>query len=60
MEAYLVLHTRAEHVDAIIAFTNAEHPYDTVHILATEIVAADPEYRQWVIDETDRALPGAP
>ena len=51
-EAYVVLHTRAEHVPAIIERVNAEHPYDTVQILATAVEAADPAYRQWVIDET--------
>jgi periplasmic divalent cation tolerance protein len=54
-EAYVVLHTRAEHVPAIIERTNAAHPYDTVHILATTITDADPKYRQWVIDETQRS-----
>lgn len=51
-EACVILHTRAEHVDAIIQATNAEHPYDTVHILATEIIDADPDYQAWVIAET--------
>lgn len=48
LEAYLVLHTRAEHLDAVIERTNAVHPYDTVQILATEIVHADPDYSRWV------------
>lgn len=51
-EAYVLLHTQAQHVPAIIERVNAEHPYDTVQILATEIADADPAYRQWVIDET--------
>jgi periplasmic divalent cation tolerance protein len=51
-EAYIVLHTRREHVPAIIERTNAAHPYDTVQILATEIVEADPDYHQWVIEST--------
>lgn len=54
-EAYVVLHTRAEHVPAIIERTNAAHPYETVHILATPVVDADPAYRQWIIDETEPA-----
>ena len=52
-EAYVVLHTRAEHVQAIIERTNAGHPYETVHVLATKIVDADPAYRRWIIDETE-------
>lgn len=51
-EAYVLLHTRAEHIPAIIERVNAEHPYDTVQILATEIDHVDSAYRQWVIDET--------
>lgn len=54
LEAYLIVHTRAEHIDAVIERTNAAHPYDTVQILATEIVAADPEYGRWVHDSTER------
>lgn len=54
LEAYLVLHTRAEHVHAVMERTNAAHPYDTVQILATEIVEADPDYARWVFDVTER------
>ena len=51
-EAYAVLHTRADLVPAIVKATNAAHPYETVHVLAKEILDADPDYRQWIIDET--------
>ena len=54
-EAYLLLHTRAEHVPAIIERTDVEHPYDTVQILATRIVAADPAYCDWIAAETSPA-----
>ena len=53
-EAYVILHTKAEHVQAIIDLTNAEHPYDTVHVLATEVLDADPEYKEWVVAETSQ------
>ena len=53
-EAYVLLHTRAEHIKTIIDRVNREHPYDTVQILATLIADADPAYRQWVLDQTDR------
>jgi periplasmic divalent cation tolerance protein len=52
MEAAVVLHTRAEHVPAIIAVTNEAHPYETVHILAVEVAMADPAYHRWVLAET--------
>lgn len=51
-EGYLVLHTQAARVEAIIERTNQRHPYDTVQILATEVTMTDPAYRQWVLDET--------
>ena len=51
-EAYVILHTRAEHVPEIIRQTNEAHPYDTVHILATAVVEADEQYASWVVGET--------
>jgi periplasmic divalent cation tolerance protein len=51
-EAVVILHTRVEHVPAIIDATNEAHPYDTVQVLATAVVAADPAYHRWVLDET--------
>lgn len=53
-EALLVLHTRLANVEAIIERTNAAHPYDTVQILATEVVAADPAYERWAMEATER------
>jgi periplasmic divalent cation tolerance protein len=52
-EAYVLLHTQAGHIHTIIDRVNAEHPYDTVQILATVITEADPAYRQWVLDQTE-------
>lgn len=56
-EACVLLHTQAQHVPAIMERVNAEHPYETVQILATEITNADPAYRQWVVDETTPSSP---
>ncbi|MFV0523383.1 MAG: divalent-cation tolerance protein CutA [Acidimicrobiales bacterium] len=55
-EAAVTLHTRADHVAAIIERTNAAHPNDVVQILAAEVVDADPAYRRWVLEVT--AAPG--
>ncbi len=52
-EALLMLRTQRHHVSAIIERTNAVHPYETVHVLATEIIEADPSYCQWVVDKTN-------
>ncbi len=51
----MILQTRPEHVDTIIARTNAEHPYETVHVVVAEALAMDPTDEQWVLDQT---LPG--
>lgn len=51
-EAYVILHTQAEHVDEIIRRTNEAHPYDTVHILATTVTRVDPKYASWIAEET--------
>ena len=51
-EALLILHTRREHVAEIIRRTNASHPYDTVHVLATPVLEGDGRYLAWVLAET--------
>lgn len=51
-EAYAIIHTQPDRVARIIELTNANHPYDTVHILTSPITQADPRYRRWVIEST--------
>jgi len=58
-EAYAILHTRLEHVDEIIRQTKEAHPYDTAHVLATQIIKADPDYRKWVESETEARTPSS-
>lgn len=51
-EAHVALHTRASLVPAITDQTNARHPYLVPCVVATTIVAANPAYRQWILDQT--------
>jgi periplasmic divalent cation tolerance protein len=51
-EAVVVLHTRRSLMPEIVERTNAEHDYDTPQVLAVPVVAANPAYQQWVLDET--------
>ena len=51
-EARVALHTRTDLVNAIVARTNAEHPYDVPCVIALPIVAANPAYADWVRAET--------
>lgn len=51
-EAHVTLHTRTSLVRAITAETLARHPYVVPCVVATPVVDANPEYRQWILDET--------
>jgi periplasmic divalent cation tolerance protein len=51
-ETRVALHTRASLVPAVIDRTRQAHPYDVPCILAIPVEAGNPDYVQWVIDET--------
>lgn len=51
-EARVALHTRAELVPAIVQRADAEHPYEVPCVIATPVIAGNPAYVQWVLDET--------
>jgi periplasmic divalent cation tolerance protein len=52
-EARVALHTRTELLPAIIDRANAEHPYEVPCVIATPVIAGNPTYIQWILDETD-------
>jgi periplasmic divalent cation tolerance protein len=51
-ETRVVLHTRSSLVQAVIDRTRKAHPYEVPCILAIPVEAGNPDYVQWVIDET--------
>jgi periplasmic divalent cation tolerance protein len=51
-EARVALHTRVNLVPTIVHQTNEQHPYVVPCVIATPIAAANPAYRQWILDET--------
>jgi periplasmic divalent cation tolerance protein len=51
-EARVALHTRATLVASIIDRANRDHPYDVPCVIAMPVIAGNPEYLQWVLDET--------
>jgi periplasmic divalent cation tolerance protein len=51
-EYSVVLHTRRSLAEAVVARTEAEHPYDTPQVLVTPVVASSAGYRRWVLDST--------
>ena len=51
-EALLFAKTREHLVDRVIDFVKARHPYDCPAIVATPIVAGNPDYLAWIETET--------
>jgi periplasmic divalent cation tolerance protein len=51
-EARVALHTRVSLVPRIVERAAAEHPYDVPCVIAMPVVAGNPNYVQWVLDET--------
>jgi periplasmic divalent cation tolerance protein len=48
----VALHTRASLVPAIIDRTPRDHPYEVPCVLALPVVAGNPDYLAWVVQET--------
>lgn len=51
-EARVAFRTRTALVPAIVERTRAEHPYEVPGVVAVPIVAANPDYAQWIRDHT--------
>ena len=51
-EARVALHTRLTLVPLIVDRANHEHPYEVPCVVAVPMVAGNPAYMQWVLDET--------
>jgi periplasmic divalent cation tolerance protein len=57
-EARVAVRTRIVLVDLIIDRTRAEHPYEVPSVAALPIIAANPDYAQWVRDQTAMPVHG--
>ena len=57
-EARVGLHTRRSLVPAIVARTNELHPYDVPCVIALPLVAGNPAYLRWIVEETRDPAPG--
>lgn len=57
-EARVAIHTRLQHVPAIAARADAEHPYEVPCVFALPIQAGGAAYIQWILSETDPAATG--
>ena len=51
-EARVALHTRASLVPSIVDRANRDHPYEVPCVIAVPVLAGNPRYLQWVLDET--------
>ena len=52
-EARVALHTRVDHLQAIIDRTNAEHPYVVPCVVSLPITGSNPEYAAWILAATE-------
>jgi periplasmic divalent cation tolerance protein len=51
-EARVAVRTRIALVDVIVHRVRQEHPYEVPGVVALPIIAANPDYAQWIRDET--------
>ena len=51
-EARVAIHTRASLVPEIVQRADDQHPYDVPCVIALPVMAGNPAYIQWVVDET--------
>jgi periplasmic divalent cation tolerance protein len=51
-EARVALHTRRSLVPAVVARTCELHPYDVPCVIALPLTGGNPEYLQWIAQET--------
>lgn len=54
-EARVALHTRLSLVQRIVERANDEHPYDVPCVIALPVVAGNPAYIEWVLNETEES-----
>jgi periplasmic divalent cation tolerance protein len=54
-EARVALHTRASLVPAIVERADREHSYDVPCVIALPVIAGNPAYIKWVLDETQES-----
>jgi periplasmic divalent cation tolerance protein len=53
-EALLVVKTKAARLDEIIGLVKENHSYEVPEIVALPIVGGNPDYLQWLDDETEK------
>jgi len=51
-EARVALHTRLSLVDRIVERADTEHPYDVPCVIALPVIAGNPAYLDWVLEQT--------
>jgi periplasmic divalent cation tolerance protein len=54
------LHTRRELIPTIVDRVRAVHPYEVPGISARPIIDGNPEYLQWILDQTSPGLASHP
>jgi periplasmic divalent cation tolerance protein len=57
IEATATLHTRAALVPLIVSRVTETHPYDVPQVQAVPIIDGNPDYLQWIVDQTTQLPP---
>ena len=55
-EALLVVKTKAARLDELIGLVKENHSYEIPEIVALPIVGGNPDYLQWLDDETEKKI----
>lgn len=55
-ETMLIIKTRASLVDEVVNLVKTVHSYDVPEIIALPIIGGNPDYLQWVDNETEPEL----
>lgn len=51
-EWYIVMKTTADRLDQLVTHVRSVHPYEVPEIVATPITGGNPDYLQWIENET--------
>jgi periplasmic divalent cation tolerance protein len=51
-EWYIVMKTTADRLDQLVTHVRSVHPYEVPEVVATPITGGNPDYLQWIENET--------
>ena len=55
-EAFAILQTQTERIPEVTRQTIEAHPYETAHILVSQVQVPNASYEAWILDNTSPAI----